>query len=517
MKPSHVYRILALLLPAFLFIACNNNPKEPANGPGGETEPAVILTVDEAVAEQLSAVDAENFGDRPEHYSRILADTKPFVDVFDGYPAKDVVPYLESSRPYVRTAAVESLAKKGSDARNELALGLINGSPRIQLEVLRQGFGVNPGDRDAASQLSAMLDMDGVEIFREDEAIFKPDIGADLDPNAEYPVDPLKFYLRLIQSPLEINQADAAHNIGIFGEAAAEAVQPLMEQVTSPAYVFQSEDRTVEYFQHKLEAINALGNIGESAKVAIPTLEEQLNDEHEIIRIYTLAALYKLDRSRQSNLTQLIDIVENPEGQYLIAAVNMLASIGHDAHRTIPKLMEYAGSPDDDLRQAAIVALGEVGTPETDVVNAWIQNLQSEYGNVHIQAYQYLILVSSGTWATIDMSGRLNDFIGLLDVERPISRLAICHVVYNLGGDFNLLVPVVNDLLVTDDKETVLETLKFLIYTGKAGIIPFEQKLVDLSLDEDAEIRLKAEQCLGIMHEARKFEPAEEPVTEGEE
>ncbi|MFH1514869.1 MAG: hypothetical protein ABIG42_05345, partial [bacterium] len=294
-----------------------------------------------------------------------------FQNVFWLARTEDVIPFLEHRAEYVRHAVHGILHQRGNKANRAIKRAYKNGSARIKLELLPY---VNPEATpdEKLKLLSEIIENDKLKIFQTDTRYLTSECRYNkyktLD---EYPIDIIKFYLKMMETDFIPDKVIAISGLGNLGAVAAPVVPVFIE-------ILKGKDHGLEYGGVSMMGfgdsqtlhsvvITALGNIGAAAFDAVPLIESKLdtNVYGDIINIRV--SLYKIDKDKEKHLKFIFDEFNNqPPGENLEIVMSGLSWIGSDASPALPKLIEIAKTADKSTRAHARVAIAGIeGSFET--------------------------------------------------------------------------------------------------------------------------------------------------------
>ena len=127
-----------------------------------------------------------------------------------------------------------------------------------------------------------------------------------------------------------------------------------------------TKDERSDVHSPRLFAAAYLGNLGESAKTAIPALIETLTDNNKELREVSIEALGKIGLGAQ-HVPQLIDILRKTKDKPSdvhngrLYAVTQLGDLGESSKAAIPSLIENLTDGSEELREVSIEALRKIG------------------------------------------------------------------------------------------------------------------------------------------------------------
>ncbi len=124
----------------------------------------------------------------------------------------------------------------------------------------------------------------------------------------------------------------------------------------------QHPDARVRY-----KAAATLGQLGATAKFALPELHAALKDPNAHVRVKVAEALWKIEQPVASVLMPtLIDALKSKDAGVRAAAPPVIALMGAKAKNALPLLVAALKDKEPDVKLAAIVALGDLGPVAKD-------------------------------------------------------------------------------------------------------------------------------------------------------
>lgn len=196
------------------------------------------------------------------------------------------------------------------------------------------------------------------------------------DPSSRHAVPGLLELVRRDDVPW-FTRRQAALTLGRLGPHADGAVPALIELLTDN----QGEPET----SPRLWAIKALALYGPLARAAAPHLAAILNDSSadQITRLSAVEALWRIGVSHPDVIPVLLQRAQQPahteaERELQLAAVEALGAIGPAASVAVPLLVRFTEHPDEQVRGAAVTALGQMPAAAELFVEALLMRLISE-------------------------------------------------------------------------------------------------------------------------------------------
>jgi len=127
------------------------------------------------------------------------------------------------------------------------------------------------------------------------------------------------------------------------------------------------------------QAATALGEIGPAAQAAIPALTVASTDRYYIVATRAKAALIKI---RQESVTPLLALLEDTHSTNWSEAALMVKYLGTNAEAAVPLLVSALQSPDVDVRNDAVWALGGIASRPDIAVPALIGCFQDKSASI---------------------------------------------------------------------------------------------------------------------------------------
>lgn len=287
---------------------------------------------------------------------------------------------------------------------------------------------------------------------------------------------------RLLADDSPAVRRQAAMSVAQFGPAAAPAVEALIG-------LLKDKDDTV-----RIAAAETLGRIGPSAGAAIPALSKALADP---VGAVTLSAADALGRMGSPAIPVLIQKLRDPGLRPLIAHVlgemgenaaeatptlvefindkNIatqravllsLAGIGPKANLAVVPLLELLNKQGHPARAGAAYALTKIGATDAIPVLKKTTNVEGD---------PLLSMVSAWALVTFDpkneeyVSAAMPKLIDALGGERPLARLESARTLALIGPRAASAVPALMKAAQSDDPELRIEALSALAEIGPAS------------------------------------------------
>ncbi len=234
-----------------------------------------------------------------------------------------------------------------------------------------------------------------------------------------------------------------------------------------------------------VQAAIALGRIGPAARAAVSPLTTALNDQESHVRVKAAEALGEIGPDAAPAIPALIQALDDPMTREQASAA--LKGIGTTA---IPALREAARSPDQELRIAAIHALGQVGPAACEAIPDLRKALADADEEVRTVAVEALGNIAAGPRraavipALLAATGDLDRFV------RKEAATALGKVAPN-----EAIIPPLIALMKDRDGEVRHAAAEGLTTLGTPAVPP----LLALLRDERSDVRSSAESILPDM------------------
>ena len=241
-------------------------------------------------------------------------------------------------------------------------------------------------------------------------------------------------------------------------QVGARAVLPETEPI-------KAIDALVELIQqsHNIsiieEAINSLGEIGKGNPKAIKALESLIQKEPqppESIRMLTALNLGKIDRDNPKVITELVQLTQNYQNEYIPeAAINILGEIGKGNRKYITALEQLIlASQPKFIRIKAALNLGKIDEDKSKSVNILVELID----NYPDRATLIKAIDSLGEIGRCNQKA-ISTLKLLIQKEQPQS--VRIKAALNLGK-------------IDKDKSKAIDTLVEIIQNPEYGLTPYE-------------------------------------------
>ncbi|QDV17077.1 putative lyase [Gimesia panareensis] len=244
--------------------------------------------------------------------------------------------------------------------------------------------------------------------------------------------------VRELKSENEDAQALAAHQLGELGPSAKSAVPALINVVKDGSVAARSE------------AIIALGKIGPDAAAAVPELAKILRGYSVILKYNALQSLRQIGPQAKPAMKQISPLLESNNSYLKISAAWAAAKIDPDnkeiLKQAIPILMEGLNVSINEVRNDAALALSQIGAP---AVKPLLAELKHEHQAQHTdecrQICDVLAQMGAGGESAIPTLLKIVD-----KVDDPSLVWRAAHALGNIRSQPDKVVPALTGLLTNE-------------------------------------------------------------------
>ena len=223
---------------------------------------------------------------------------------------------------------------------------------------------------------------DHVRTLGDADAAVRTNAADELGMLGESAAEAVPQLIQALRDDYEPVRLNAAYALGTIGEPAVpQLIEVLSDEngptrrmaayalaaVGVPAVPALSEALAHTEDAVRIEAAYALTQIGDSAEAAIPVLMEHTKDDNVEVRRYLPEAFGGIGPAAAPAVPTLIDMLENDDDkQVRFEAALALAQIGPAASDAVPVLEKALRDPDRYVRDNTIHALKRIDTPEAE-------------------------------------------------------------------------------------------------------------------------------------------------------
>ncbi len=140
----------------------------------------------------------------------------------------------------------------------------------------------------------------------------------------------------------------------------------------------------------RLGAIRGLGKLGPVAKSAVPVLLKCLRDKSADVRKATARALPEIKPVEKKVIAALASRLGDKDMYVRTVAAGALGDVGPAASSAVPSLLTALKDEDWGVVQSAAIALGEIGVSEPSVISGLSKALKSKRAHVQMAAAEAL-------------------------------------------------------------------------------------------------------------------------------
>lgn len=196
----------------------------------------------------------------------------------------------------------------------------------------------------------------------------------------------------------------------------------------------------------RVEAIDAIGEIGPAAKSAVPMLVEALKDENESIRKGASDSLGKMGPSALAATDALSKLLNDENLDVRISGIHALGRIGPGANSAVPSLRKTLMDDAPRVQVLAASALWEIEANSEGIMDVLSSGLSAADADVRTSAGNVLAKMGRHAQGTEQvLSVALND-------ESAEVRVAAADAIWKVTGMTDRSVPVLEDALKHDSR-----------------------------------------------------------------
>lgn len=254
-----------------------------------------------------------------------------------------------------------------------------NATVRIEAAgALRRVLALNPqSGRSATALVGALADsVDAVRVAAgvalANEGVKAPGIAAGLAS-------------MLDDSAHAIIRTRAAELLGLVKVEQAEAAEALAAALDDPS------------LEVRKAAIQALGQLGPQAQSAADKLLTRYVDADAATRVLVLQSLGRMQASTEATRVVYVLGLKDSNRSVRFAAATAITALGPDATPLLPALKQALADGDPYIRNAAIVAIGQIGLPEAATALARLDEIARSDSSTFVRsAAEYTASVLRG-------------------------------------------------------------------------------------------------------------------------
>lgn len=245
-------------------------------------------------------------------------------------------------------------------------------------------------------------------------------------------------------------------------------------------------------------ASQAFGKLGPLAiKVYVPLLERSLCDGDGDVRAAARAALARLGSPLPSQLKEIKPLLSDSRWTLRRAAAQAIGGMGAKGRGALAELIEAAGDPDSDVRQAVAAALREIEALAGDFP-VLVRALKSRRPGARIVAIQRLQACARKTVIVRESPRELPHFLAAMEDSEWRVRREACRAIASLGErGVSAFLPLFDRSFDLDsDVRQAARSALAAVGAPRAAAIP---GLIKRAADARWSVRRKAIRALGLL------------------
>ena len=166
----------------------------------------------------------------------------------------------------------------------------------------------------------------------------------------------------------------------------------------------QLKDKDVTF---RLDAVNALQEIGMDGEGVFLALAESLIDKEKTVRETARAAIGTFPSERI--IPALVELLRGKDAGLRLAVIEVMGDAKTKAKDALPELTKVLGEKDATIRSKAANAVGNIGLPDNSALTALIKLLDDKETSVRLEATKALGEIGTGAEvATSSLFSRLS-------------------------------------------------------------------------------------------------------------
>jgi HEAT repeat protein len=272
----------------------------------------------------------------------------------------------------------------------------------------------------------------------------------DVPQGSKFPICRFKASLRM---PVSIYQMGRDPTFVVeLGAAAREDIPRLVATL-----------KDLEW-QNRLEATQALGQIGPAGPEVVAALRLALQDPKSLVRIGAAEALMAIDPAQEEARALLIELLSAPEAKVRKRATQALGSAASQTGAAVPALQVALRDKDAQVRSAAADALGRFGPKAAKAAPALIEAVQDPDPAVCNSAIDALGSIGPMAKAALPLLTRL-----LQDGDNPLRWTAAVSLFHIDRRQARAGIPVLIEKLTDKDTKVRWHALYYLRKMAQDG------------------------------------------------
>jgi HEAT repeat protein len=234
----------------------------------------------------------------------------------------------------------------------------------------------------------------------------------------------------------------------------------------------------------RYRAADTLGQLGPTAKFAVPELRELLKDKNAFVRVKAAEALWKIEQTSPTILLPiLLQAMNEKDARVRAAAPPVIALLGKKAKTALPALVEALKDSNFDVKLSALSALDDLGPVAQGTVKDLLE-LTSDKDFVLLEPFLGAALANLGKGVVPDLAKAVVD-------KSPPRRRVAAYALGSLGPQAASAAPALAQALKYEDAPTRKKTAWALGKIGKDAkkVLPQLEAILG---DKDPLVRIEA-------------------------
>lgn len=343
----------------------------------------------------------------------------------------EIIPFLAHRSEEVRNKAHSALYRRHKNGTAVFERAYENGSARIKLELIRY-VKKDISDEERTTLLNEIMEISKYRIYLSDIRMISKYETENKPKNVDdYPINITKFFLKMMETDSVYDKNYAIGRLGELGDGASNAVPTLIE-ILKEENIITPRSKMFMNFPFKQESlhgvvITALGDIGPSAYDAYPLLEEKLLKCNYAEEINIRTSLHLIGKDPEEHLAFLLnEFNTKTSDKSLRIILTNIPRIKNCSPETMQKLITLArqfGEKQRINRHYAGYAISKIEGSNTTENRIMIKMANQENVEYRLEAIQDMRMNSHDPEIKAALLGFLKD-------DDPSVRLRAIDILY---------------------------------------------------------------------------------------